>query len=60
MLTVEMDVARVERRLGLGALECPGCSGVLAGWVTPVAAVFGTAMVQCGWCVDGRAALGVV
>jgi hypothetical protein len=32
VLTVEADVAAVERRLGAGALACPGCSGVLAGW----------------------------
>lgn len=32
MLTVEMDAAGVERRLTSGALACPGCSGVLAGW----------------------------
>lgn len=32
MLTVETDAARVEWRLRSGALACPGCSGVLAGW----------------------------
>ncbi len=32
MLTVEMDAARVERRLGSGGLACPGCLGMLAGW----------------------------
>ena len=32
MLTVEADADRVEARLRAGALVCPGCSGVLAGW----------------------------
>lgn len=32
MLTVEADAGRVEWRLGSGALACPRCSGVLAGW----------------------------
>lgn len=32
VLTVEADAGRVERRLGSGALACPLCSGVLAGW----------------------------
>jgi Homeodomain-like domain len=32
VLTVEADAGRVEQRLGSGALACPGCSGVLAGW----------------------------
>ena len=32
MLTVEVDTARVERRLGSGALACPRCSGTLARW----------------------------
>jgi hypothetical protein len=32
VLTVETDAARVEQRLGLGGLACPGCSGALAGW----------------------------
>ncbi|MDQ3764351.1 MAG: DUF6431 domain-containing protein [Actinomycetota bacterium] len=32
VLTVEMDTACVERRLGSGALACPECSGALAGW----------------------------
>ena len=32
MLTVETDVEESERRLWLGLLACPRCSGVLAGW----------------------------
>ncbi len=32
MVTVEADVDGVEARLRSGALVCPGCSGVLAGW----------------------------
>lgn len=32
MLTVEADAGGVERRLGLGVLACPWCSGVLARW----------------------------
>jgi hypothetical protein len=32
VLTVEIDVEAVERRLGSGRLACPGCSGALAGW----------------------------
>lgn len=32
MLTVEVDVDRVEVRLRAGELACPGCAGVLAGW----------------------------
>ncbi|MGH3821098.1 MAG: hypothetical protein ACRDRE_25830 [Pseudonocardiaceae bacterium] len=32
MVTVEADVDGVEARLRVGALVCPGCSGVLAGW----------------------------
>lgn len=32
LLTLEADTARVERRLGSGALVCPRCSGVLARW----------------------------
>ncbi|MGH8922923.1 MAG: hypothetical protein ACRD0H_32035 [Actinomycetes bacterium] len=32
MLTVETDVVAVEQRLDVGALACPGCAGVLAGW----------------------------
>ncbi len=35
MVTVEADVDGVEARLRVGALVCPGCSGVLAGWVGP-------------------------
>lgn len=32
MLTVEVDVVSVERRLLSGGLGCPGCAGVLAPW----------------------------
>lgn len=32
MVTVEVDAAGVERRLGEGRIECPGCGGRLAGW----------------------------
>lgn len=32
MLTVNADLGEVERRLGEGALACPACGGVLAGW----------------------------
>lgn len=32
MVTVEADVAGVERRLRDGQLSCPDCSGVLTGW----------------------------
>lgn len=32
MVTVEADGDGVEARLRSGALVCPGCSGVLAGW----------------------------
>jgi hypothetical protein len=32
LVTVEVDVDRVERRLMGGLLTCPECGGVLAGW----------------------------
>jgi transposase-like protein len=32
VVTVEADVAAVERRLAAGELSCPACSSVLAGW----------------------------
>jgi hypothetical protein len=32
MVTVEVDAAGVERRLGAGELACPGCGNRLAGW----------------------------
>jgi hypothetical protein len=32
VVTVEADVDEVERRLAVGELRCPACSGVLAGW----------------------------
>src|SRR5215216_4612728 len=32
MLTVEVDVGRVEARLGARRLACPGCGGILSGW----------------------------
>lgn len=32
MVTVEVDVDAVERRLAAGELSCPACSSVLAGW----------------------------
>lgn len=32
MVTVEADAGGVEERLRAGALVCPACSGVLAGW----------------------------
>jgi hypothetical protein len=32
MLTVEVDVDRVELRLRAGLLVCPGCGGILSGW----------------------------
>lgn len=32
MLTVEVDVDRVEARLRAGQLLCPGCGGILTGW----------------------------
>jgi hypothetical protein len=32
MLTVEVDVDRVEVRLRAGQLVCPGCGGILSGW----------------------------
>ena len=32
MVTVEVDVDAVERRLAAGELSCPACSCVLAGW----------------------------
>ncbi len=32
MVTVEADADGVESRLRAGALVCPACSGVLAGW----------------------------
>ena len=32
LVTVEVDAAGVERRLGAGELACPGCGGRLARW----------------------------
>jgi hypothetical protein len=32
VITVGMDVADVEQRLGEGGLRCPGCAGTLRGW----------------------------
>jgi hypothetical protein len=32
VVTVEVDVVGVERRLAAGVLSCPGCAGVLVGW----------------------------
>src|ERR1700687_2682907 len=32
VVTVEVDVDAVERRLAAGELSCPACSSVLAGW----------------------------
>ena len=32
LITVEADVAAVERRLAAGGLSCPGCADVLVGW----------------------------
>jgi len=32
VVTVEADAAGVEARMRAGALVCPGCAGVLAGW----------------------------
>jgi hypothetical protein len=32
VVTVEVDVVGVERRLAAGELRCPGCAGALVGW----------------------------
>jgi hypothetical protein len=55
VVTVRGDAARVEERLAAGALRCPACAGVLAGWGHAVVRVVRTES-GIGWRVRPRRA----